>query len=406
MQKFRGSKSRFGRPSKFNFKNKFGRPNFQSRFNRNSRSKNGEYIDVNKFIRKSSDMVEQKPVIINSFNDFGLAEIIVANLRKKNYQIPTLVQDKSIKHIMEGRDLVGLANTGTGKTAAFLLPLIDKIHKNRNQRVLIIAPTRELALQINSEFLNFSWGMKIFSTVCIGGSRMGEQIRSLRSRPNFVIGTPGRLKDLGNRRIIDFLSFNNIVIDEIDRMLDMGFVDDIKNIIGQLPQNRQSLVFSATIPEKIRILINQFLRNPIMVEAKTADTSKNVDQDVVRINDKSKKFDKLKDLLVQEEFKKVLIFNKTKHEVEKLALDLIQFGFKAESIHGDKRQNQRQRALYNFKTNHANILVATDVAARGLDIKDITHVINYSIPQSYNDYIHRIGRTGRGDCKGKALTFV
>lgn len=366
----------------------------------------GEHIDIAKFINKSSEHSAVAPVnIVNSFADFGFCNLLNKNLEIRNYNTPTAIQDQSIGHIMIGRDIIGLANTGTGKTAAFLLPFINKCYHERNQKFLIIAPTRELALQIDEEFKKFAASMNIYSAVCVGGMPIYKQISDLRRRPSFVIGTPGRLKDLKERRAIDFSMFQNIVLDEIDRMLDMGFVEEIKRVLADMPKARQSLFFSATMPPKIRDLAELFLTNPITIRVTTGETAENVDQDVVRV-DKQGKFDKLKDLLITDELKKVLIFSETKRDVEKLTENLTRDGFKADSIHGNKRQTQRQRALLRFKDNQVQILVATDVAARGLDIKNVTHVINYTVPQTYNDYIHRIGRTGRGDKKGFALTFV
>lgn len=367
----------------------------------------GDKIDYKRFICKSAD----KPVAIeidikNTFKDFPFCEALHANIQNRNYTAPTPIQDQAINPIIEGRDLIGLANTGTGKTAAFLLPLINKVFLDSTQKVLIIVPTRELALQIEEEFRRFSWGMRIFSAACVGGAPIQKQIQNLKRNPNFVIGTPGRIKDLQTRRFINFGTFNNVVLDEVDRMLDMGFFDEISYVLSQLPKIRQSLFFSATLPVKIKSLVGQFLIDPITIEIKQGETAQNVDQDIVRVTSRDTKFSQLQDLLNEPELKKVLIFIETKVEVEKVTNDLISSGFKAESIHSDKRQSKRQRALGDFKNNIKNILVATDVAARGIDVKDISHVINYTVPQTYNDYIHRIGRTGRGDCKGKALTFV
>lgn len=366
----------------------------------------GEKIDVSKFIKKAEPRIDQeKETIINSFSDFGFVPELEKNLKVKSYITPTPVQDQTIRPIMAGRDIIGLASTGTGKTGAFLLPMINKTFKNRNHKVLIITPTRELALQIADEFHSFSFQMRIFSALCVGGMPIHKQIVNLRRQPQFVIGTPGRLKDLHDRHLIDYSQFQNIVLDEVDRMLDMGFVSEIREILAQFPKERQSLFFSATMPPKIRTLTEEFLQNPITVSINVGQTAHNVDQDIVRVSENDK-FSKLSSILSQTGFAKVLIFSETKRDVEKLTTLLINGGFKAESIHGDKRQGQRQRALNQFKNNEITILVATDVAARGLDIKDISHVINYTIPQTYTDYIHRIGRTGRMNCKGVALTFV
>lgn len=366
----------------------------------------GENIDITKFIRKASPQNNApEEIIVNSFSDFGFVPELAKNLKVKNYNTPTPVQDQTIKPILEGRDLIGLASTGTGKTGAFLLPMINKTFLDRSQKVLIITPTRELALQIADEFHSFSFQMRIFSALCVGGMPIHKQIMNLRRQPQFVIGTPGRLKDLHQRHLIDYSQFKNIVLDEVDRMLDMGFVNEIREILQQFPKERQSLFFSATMPPKIQILTKEFLQNPVTVSINVGKTAQNVDQDIVRVNG-TDKFSKLSDILSQSVCCKVLIFSETKRDVEKLTASLISGGFKAESIHGNKRQGQRQRALNQFKNNEITILVATDVAARGLDIKDISHVINYTIPQTYNDYIHRIGRTGRMSSKGIALTFV
>lgn len=375
------------------------------RRNRPAPKKRGEWIDESKFVCHASGVAVVDVKIENTFDDFGFCPQLNKNLKSRNYSKPTPIQDQSIGHILKGRDLIGLANTGTGKTAAFLLPLIERCDADRSKKVLIIAPTRELALQIDTEFRKFASQMGMYSAVCVGGMSIHRQINDLRRHPKFVIGTPGRLKDLKDRGEIGFSNFSFIVLDEIDRMLDMGFVNEIKRILSELPENHQSLFFSATLPEKIKILVNQFLKDPVSIKVSTGDTAKNVDQDIVRVS-LDQKFNRLKDLLITDALEKVLIFSETRHGVERLAEELVKDGFKADSIHGDKRQSQRQKALSRFRENQLQILVATDVAARGLDIDNVTHVINYTLPQTYNDYVHRIGRTGRGDKKGFALTFV
>ena len=243
------------------------------------------------------------------------------------------------------------------------------------------------------------------STCCVGGVSIYGQIAELRRTNSFIIGTPGRVKDLINRRCIDLSTFNTIVLDEADRMLDMGFIGDMKFVMAKMPAKRHTLFFSATMTKEVEGLIKQFLNNPVVVSVRTGDTSKNVDQDIVRLAGKNK-IDVLHDLLIDKNFSKVIIFGKTKHGVEKLSQKLIERGFKADSIHGDKPHNRRQRAIKGFKDNEISILVATDVAARGLDIPNVSHVINYDVPATYEDYVHRIGRTGRGNKAGKALTFI
>ena len=271
---------------------------------------------------------------------------------------------------------------------------------------MIIVPTRELAIQIDNELRAFVTNMKIFSVCCVGGAPISKQIKDLRFEYNFIIGTPGRLKDLIDRKMIHLNEFNTIVLDEADRMLDMGFVNEMRAIMVSMPKSRQTLFFSATISNEIEKLIGEFLRDPVRISVKTQDTAKNVDQDIVRVKDGKGKIDVLHDLLNQKDLSKVLIFGRTKHGVEKLSQVLVQRGFKAESIHGDKNHSRRQQALRLFKDNRVQILVATDVAARGLDIADVSHVINYDIPATHDDYVHRIGRTGRAGKLGKALTFI
>ena len=357
------------------------------------------------FVRKAAETVGTPYEPENSFSDFPLDETVKKNILAHGFDKPTAIQDQAILHILEGRDLVGVANTGTGKTAAFLLPLITKVSKDRSQQVLIVTPTRELAAQIQDEFNLFSSGMRIFSTLCIGGASLNIQARGLSRRPNFVIGTPGRIKDLEGRRILNLRQYGNVVLDEVDRMLDMGFIHDIRHIISFLPKSRQSLFFSATLPSETKVVMQSFLTDPVIVSVKTGATPQNVDQDIIRTRGRNK-LEILHQLLVKEEFRKVLVFGRTKWGVNKLEASLTARGFKAASIHGNKSQAQRLRALKKLKNNEVQVLLATDVASRGLDIEDVTHVINFDVPGSYNDYVHRIGRTGRVGKKGVALTFV
>ncbi len=369
----------------------------------------GQYIDINKFINKVKPTDVKTDVVYvpkHTFNDFNIAEEIKTRIAAKGFVTPSPIQDQSIPYILEGKDVVGIANTGTGKTAAFLIPLVDKVMRNPKEQVLIMAPTRELAIQIEDELLVFIRNTKIYSVCCVGGAPIRKQISELRYFNNFIIGTPGRLKDLGEQKYIKFEEFTNVVLDEADRMLDMGFIDDMRYMIGKMPKDRQTLFFTATMSKEIERLVHEFLNNPVNVSVKTGDTAKSVDQDVVRVGRGESKMDKLHELLSQDEFSKVLIFGQTKSGVERLTEDLMKLGHKAGSIHGDKNHVQRQRTLRTFKENNINILVATDVAARGLDIAGVTHVINYELPMTYDDYVHRIGRTGRGGATGKALTFV
>lgn len=366
----------------------------------------GDYIDPSKFINKvtvTEEAVHYVPE--HSFLDFQIDENLKRQIITKGYNTPTPIQDRCIPQVLKGVDLVGIANTGTGKTAAFLLPLIHKIMGDPRQQVMIMAPTRELAIQIEQELVSFTEGMKIYAVCCVGGEPIRKQLSLLRYQYNFIIGTPGRIKDLIERRMIHLNEFNTIVLDEADRMLDMGFVNDMRQIMAGMPKERQTLFFSATLSPEIEKLIGEFLKEPVRISVKTQDTSKNIEQDVVRVAG-ADKVDVLKDILKQKELTKVIIFGRTKHGVEKLSKILVQNGFAADSIHGNKNHAQRQRSLKAFKENKVQILVATDVAARGLDIADVSHVINYDLPATYDDYVHRIGRTGRASKKGKALTFI
>lgn len=382
--------------------------NFQrNRYNRNNRGASNKRINPSLFVKKITRNPEDQPYQPEySFEDFAILQGIKDNLKWKGLKTPMPIQDKAIPHILEGKDLIGIANTGTGKTLAFLVPLLHKVVSKQNEKVLIITPTRELALQIEGDLHSLSYRFRINKVACIGGTSINKQIYQLRMNNQFVIGTPGRLLDLEKRRAINFSQFTNLVLDEVDRMFDMGFVDDIKFMLSHLPQNRQSLFFSATLESRIETLVRSHSKDPIVISVKTQETADSVDQDVIRTTYGQDKMEVLHDLLNKEEFEKVLIFGRTKIGVHKLSENLRQRGFKAESIHGDKTQYQRQRSLKNFKEGHVNILVATDVAARGLDIPNVSHVINFEAPENYTDYIHRIGRTGRGNKIGKALTFI
>lgn len=365
-------------------------------------------LDERLFIKKAiSNTVEKEEIVSTAtFSDYAIDDKLKRNIADKGYVTPTPIQEKTISYILEGRDVIGIANTGTGKTAAFLIPLINKAYKDRNERILIVTPTRELALQIIDEFKMFAKGTDLEAVLCIGGTNIQRQEKKLYHNPHFVIGTPGRLKDLINRRKLNLLLFRSIVLDEVDRMVDIGFLRDVQFIVSQLPQNRHSLFFSATINEKSKQVMRTFVNNPVTVSVKQQDTAENIDQDIVRVNNATQKIEKLHDLLTSEGFEKVLIFGRTKWGIEKLARALTERGFRTAAIHGNKSQGQRQRALEQFKQNEIKILLATDVASRGLDIENVTHVINYDAPESYDDYVHRIGRTGRADKKGIALTFV
>lgn len=372
------------------------------------RSNQGQYIHPDKFVNKAVPNAEQaefKPV--HSFSDFGLLPQLLERLLARGYSAPTPVQDGAIKPAMAGQDVIGLANTGTGKTAAFLLPIIHRLKTESSVgRVLILAPTRELAVQIDEELRSLAIGLGVYSALCVGGVNIRSQISALKRGPQLVIGTPGRLKDLINQHVLHLDRVGILVLDEVDRMLDMGFLPDVRFILNQVPAQRQTLCFSATMPPAIDQMMKQMLKNPVTVSVRQGNTSQQVNQDVVRTTSKEHKLEVLLDLLNKPDFDKVLVFGKTKWGVQRLAETLSNRGYSARAIHGNKSQSQRQRALQEFKSGQVQILVATDVAARGLDIPQVSHVINFDQPASYEDYIHRIGRTGRAGQSGQALTFI
>lgn len=367
-----------------------------------------QFIDPTKFVNAATKPTEQTPYAAkHAFTDFGFTNELQRNLDQKGYTIPTAIQDQSIHAAIEGRDVIGLANTGTGKTAAFLLPIIQRLKTdNHKQAALIIAPTRELATQIDDEFRAFARGLKLYSAVCVGGMNIRPQIQQLSRHPHLIIGTPGRLKDLLDQKALRLAHVSFFVLDEADRMLDMGFMPDLKAIMSHLPEKRQSLCFSATITPDISKLLDELLIDPVTVSVRTQETSEHVEQNIVRYDGREDKFTKLTEILDNPSFERVLIFGETKFGVQRLADTLSRAGKRSEAIHGNKSQPQRQRSLKAFKDGRVHILVATDVAARGLDIPNVNLVINYDTPQTFDDYIHRIGRTGRAGQAGHALTFV
>jgi ATP-dependent RNA helicase RhlE len=413
------SGDRGGRPST-------GRPSFNrnrsgggSRFGGASRSGGGSRggsrsgggrkqptFDPSQFINKNPiEVASEVYVPKHTFADFKLGGLIVENVKKLGIESPSPIQDQIIPLICDGKDVIGIAETGTGKTAAFLLPLIEKTSKQKNQVTLILTPTRELALQAEGEFRKFSVGTKQYATTCVGGTGIRPQIRALGRTNHFIIGTPGRVLDLIERKVIKPHQITNVVLDEADRMLDMGFINDMRKILSGVSKERQTLFFSATMTAEAERLVNDFMSKPVTVSVKKKDVTNSIAQDVV-MYEHVHKFDTLIALLKNEDLKRVIIFGAMKHSVEKLANELTANGIKADSIHGNKSHGQRQRSLNAFKSGQARVLVATDVAARGIHVDNVTHVINYDLPNTFEDYVHRIGRTGRGTKNGMALTFV
>lgn len=364
-------------------------------------------FDPSQFINKNPvQLKEEVYVPKHTFADFGFDEKLTETLTRMGIEIPSPIQDQSIPEIMKGRDVVGLAETGTGKTAAFLLPLIEKAIADMDRQILILAPTRELAIQINDEFRKLARRYRMFSTVCVGGMPIRPQLVGLKKRNQFIIGTPGRVMDLIKKNAIHPEQLTGVVLDEADRMLDMGFIHDMKYILEKTPENRETLFFSATMNKATEALVGDFLKDPVVISVKKKDVTNSIEQDIVE-HGHHDKFDVLMNLLEdEEEFTRVIIFGSMKHSVQKLSDELRIHGITSDSIHGNKVHGQRQRSLNAFKENKVRVLVATDVAARGIHVDDVSHVINYDLPQQFEDYVHRIGRTGRGSKRGKALTFV
>ena len=366
-----------------------------------------DYIDEKLFINKEAGVTETDHYAAkNQFTDFGIAGLLSLNLTAKGLVTPSPIQDQAIPVILEGKDVIGIASTGTGKTAAFLIPLINKLVANKDQKLMVLCPTRELALQVETEFVAFTRGMKLFSVACVGGAPIMRQIKELELGVHAVIGTPGRVKDLIERGKINMSYFDSIVLDEADRMLDMGFIEDMRQILGLMPKDKQGLFFSATFSPEIKKLCVDFLREPVTISVKTRDTASSVMQDVVRASTDAEKVEALHDILNKPEYSKVLIFREMKRHVDKLADELKARGFAALALHGDMHNRERERAVKSLSMGRVQVVIATDVAARGIDIPDISLVVNYDIPNNYETYIHRIGRTGRGTKLGHALTFV
>ena len=365
-----------------------------------------DYIHPSRFVQAAKMVEREAYVTTNQFDDFMVGDLLKSNLKNKGFVTPSPIQDQTIPLVLTGCDIIGIANTGTGKTAAFAIPTIHKLMMLPSSRALIMAPTRELAQQIEQECKELGKGSRLNGAVLIGGASMMPQLRDLRANPRIVIGTPGRIKDHLERGTLNLSDFDTVILDEVDRMLDMGFINDMTQILSNLPAERQSLFFSATMEPKVRQLIEKFATDPVMVSVKQGETSENVNQDIVAYETNEDKLVQLHNILVSDIVEKVIIFDDTQRSVERLSNELIERGFKSDAIHGGKTQGHRQRALSRFKKGEVSILVATDVAARGIDVADITHVINYSTPQSYEDYVHRIGRAGRAGKIGHALTFV
>ena len=347
-----------------------------------------------------------------TFDELGLIEPLLQAVRREGYTTPTAIQERAIPSILEGRDVLGCAQTGTGKTAAFALPILQRLSLPRSERqpgrpirALILAPTRELAAQTEESFRVYGKQMSLRQTVIYGGVKQGPQEKALRSGADILVATPGRLLDLLNQRVLNLSQVEILVLDEADRMLDMGFIHDIRKVIGMIPAKRQTLFFSATMPREIQSLADSLLKNPVEIRvAQPSPAAETVTQSVY-FAESHQKATLLAHLLGDPAVTRALVFSRTKHGADRVVNRLSQLSIKAEAIHSDKAQNARMRALENFRSGRTRVLAATDIAARGLDVDDISHVINYDLPGDVETYVHRIGRTGRAGMPGAAISL-
>jgi ATP-dependent RNA helicase RhlE len=375
---------------------------------RNRKKINTKELPPESFIRKAVPAEETLYRPGRSIRDLPVDGSILNNLRRKGYELPTEIQDKTLEPILEGRNLIGLAQTGTGKTGAFLIPLIHNLlKKDASRHVLVVSPTRELALQTDSEFRSIASGLKLYSTCLIGGTSVRRDIENLRRPGHIIIGTPGRLADMVRQGALDLRRFSVLVLDEFDRLLDMGFAPEIERLVGGMSRRNQTVLFSATEDKSQQRIIDNLVENPYIVRVRTGNVSAaNIEQEIVSVKDGEKKIEVLLEMMRDDSFEKVLVFVDTKRGVSRICRDLRKGGITADEIHGDKSQNYRVKALESFRNRKIRVLVATDVAARGLDISHVSHVINFQQPRDMESYIHRIGRTGRAGASGRAITFV
>ena len=343
---------------------------------------------------------------MEKFDKLGISKEILSNLKFLNLSHPTPVQQKAIRPGFEGKDILAIANTGTGKTAAFGIPIIERLNKNKSYSAIILTPTRELAVQVGKHLRDLMGkSIKIKTAVLIGGDSIKKQIELIKQKPRIFIGTPGRINDHISRKTISLKNINILVLDETDRMLDLGFINQIQKIINFLPKNRQTLLFTATLPNNIKKISEKYLNDPLKITVETKENIlRNIDHSVLNIK-QADKYEKLLEELTSRHGS-ILVFMKTKHSSKRIYLKLQKDGVSVNAIHGNVRQNKRLNILNKFRNQKFTVLIATDIAARGLDIPHIEHVINYDLPQRTEDYIHRIGRTARAGKKGSALSFI
>jgi ATP-dependent RNA helicase RhlE len=375
---------------------------------RQVKKKKESTLDPKLFVKKAKPSGQAGFRTEKTFVDLNLNAKLLANIQAKGYETLTTIQEQSILPLLEGRDMMAISKTGSGKTAAFLIPIIEHALKDpRNYTALVVTPTRELALQIEEEFKSLVAGLQLYSATFIGGTNINSDYKQLERKLQVIVGTPGRLLDLSDRKLLKLNQVNTLVLDEFDRMLDMGFVNDVKKLVNLIGRRDQTLLFSATLEPAQKQLISTLLNNPIEVIVENAGgTNENIEQQTIKVPDGAEKFDMLSGLFKNPEMDKVILFTETKRLADRLAKKLNQVGIAAGQIHGDKSQNFRNKMIEDFKKGNIRVLVATDVAARGIDVADVSHVINYQLPMTMDAYIHRIGRTGRAGKIGHAITFV
>lgn len=358
-------------------------------------------------VKKATAIKKDTFISESTFDSSSLHSKLKANIKAKGYKHLTEIQDRSVDHILKKKNLIGIASTGTGKTGAFLIPIIQQILTHRNTSALVIVPTRELAQQVQDEFLSLTKGLDLYSSCFIGGINIKKDISKAKKKNHLIIATPGRLNDLIYRNEINIKHTSILVLDEFDRMLDMGFINDVRKISSEMSNRNQTVLFSATVAKQQEKLIKEFIENPIRINASSGlNSSDNVDQDIIKVTESQNKFELLLKLLNKNPLEKIILFAETKRTADKISIKLIKSGFLSDAIHGGKSQNYRNKVIKLFKSGKTNILVATDIAARGIDIDNVSLVINYQIPMSMDSYIHRIGRTGRAGKTGKAFTFI
>lgn len=380
---------------------------YNKRRTRPSEKRPVSQLNPDLLVKKSTETIVKPYLSTRNFSELKLHKGLSQNIAYKGYQAPSEIQDKCIDHLVAGKNMVGIAATGTGKTGAFLIPIIHRMLTSDKASGLVVVPTRELAQQVHAEFKSLTAGTRLNAACFIGGTSIGRDLALARRRMELIVGTPGRINDLINRKALKIDDVPVLVLDEFDRMLDMGFIRDIEKLVSAMKSRRQTMLFSATLDPVQEKLIKQITPSAIRVNVTSGTrSSDNVDQNIIRVKHNENKFDVLCNLVSEASFTKVLLFDETKRGVDRLSRQLKNSGIPSDVIHGNKSQNYRSRAIEHFKSGKTKILVATDVAARGIDIKGVTHVINYQMPQTMDSYIHRIGRTGRADATGVAYTFV